>query len=58
MKCIVVLSFDCEVDNLGDILKHIDPPTIPYFAGEARVAIDDPAGEKVASKVIRYLDQP
>lgn len=58
MKMIVVLSFDCQPDDLPQILKHIDPPEIPYFAGEARVAIDDPAGEKVASKVIRYLDQP
>ena len=58
MKMIVVLSFDCEPDNLPEILRHIDPPNIPYFSGECRVAIDDPSGEKVASKVIRYLDQP
>jgi hypothetical protein len=58
MKFIVVLSFDCMPDNLPDILKALDPPNLPYFDGEARVAVDDPNGEKVASKVIRYLDQP
>ena len=58
MKTIVVLSFDCQPDTLPEILLALDPPNLPYFDGECRVAIDDPSGEKVASKVIRYLDQP
>ena len=40
MKCLIVLSVDVPTpDALPTILEHIDPPTIPYFANEARIVV-------------------
>lgn len=37
-KTIVVLSFDTTPEALPDILKRINPPSLPGFAGKARIA--------------------
>jgi len=38
-KTIVVLTFDTEPEKLPEILALIDPPRLPGFTGEARIAI-------------------
>lgn len=38
-KVIVVLSFETTPEAIPEILKRIDPPSLPGFAGQARVAI-------------------
>ena len=51
-RAIVVLSFDVETgDEMGPIMKAIDPQRLPYFAGEARVAV-----EPVSRYVTDWLD--
>ncbi len=53
MKYIVVLSFDVDnIEDVGKTLKKIDPPSIPGFSGEARVAIDP-----VATRIEEWLDE-
>jgi hypothetical protein len=38
-KFIVVLSFETTPEALPDILKRIDPPSLPGFTGQARIAV-------------------
>ncbi len=52
MRAIVVLSFELpDPDAIVEVMKALDPPALPHFAGEARVAIDP-----VASQVCKWLD--
>lgn len=51
MKAILVISVDCTPEQIPDILKHIDPPTLPHFGGEVRIAIED-----AAQHVLDWLD--
>jgi hypothetical protein len=52
MKTIVVLSFDLpEPENIAQVLDAIDAPKLPFFAGEARIAVED-----VAEAVTLWLD--
>lgn len=54
MKAIIVLSFEIDEDKPEQvlaILKALDPPQLPHFAGDARIAIAE-----VASSVLTYLD--
>lgn len=40
MKAIVVLSFDMpEPEGIAEVLRLIDPPHLPHFSGEARIAV-------------------
>lgn len=51
-RLIVVLTFGIdEPEEIVKILKAIDPPHLPHFAGEVRVALDP-----YASHVIDYLE--
>lgn len=38
-KAIIVLSFETTPEQIGTILEKINPPSLPGFAGAARVAI-------------------
>lgn len=52
MKVIVVLSFDLQnPEDIVQVVKAINPPSLPYFAGEARIT-NDPW----ASTVTDWLD--
>ena len=37
-KAIIVLSFNTTAEELPDILSRINPPRLPGFTGEARIA--------------------
>lgn len=53
MKAIVVLTFNLPYpESAVSILEAIDPPNIPHFAGEVRIAID-----KDAQHIIDWLDE-
>lgn len=53
MRAIIVLELDIPApEDLPIVLQHLDPPTVPYFAGTLRVAIDP-----VATTVLTYLDE-
>lgn len=39
MKAIIVLSFDTTAEAMPEILSKINPPALPGFTGEARIAI-------------------
>lgn len=56
MKYIVVLSLDLDglsgPEALVEVLKKIDPPSLPGFTGTARIAVDP-----VASKIEEWLDE-
>jgi hypothetical protein len=57
VKGILVVSFDWpSPDDIPASLEAMKPPSLPHFAGEVRVAVDDPNDEDVASKVISYLE--
>jgi hypothetical protein len=57
VKAIVVISLDLDSpDDLTGVLEHIDPPRIPHFGNEVRVAIDGFNNEAVASQVLDFLD--
>jgi hypothetical protein len=52
VRAIVVLTFDLpSPDDVVQVLKAIDPPHLPHFAGDARVAVDPEA-----SAVLEWLD--
>lgn len=52
MRAIVVLSFELDApEDAALILGAIDPPSLPGFAGEVRIAV-----EPVASAVVAFLD--
>jgi hypothetical protein len=54
MKAIIVLSMDFPEPGLIVVaLEKIDPPSVPYFAGQVRIAIDHEA-----QRVIDWLDAP
>jgi hypothetical protein len=55
VKALVVLSFELPDDGaafLTDIFDKIDPPSLPFFAGVARVTVDP-----LASQVEEWLDE-
>lgn len=39
VDAIVVLSFKVEPEQIVDVLHAIDPPHLPHFAGQARIAV-------------------
>lgn len=39
VDAIVVLSFKLDVEQIADVLHAIDPPRLPHFAGQARIAV-------------------
>lgn len=52
IRTIVVLSFDLPTpEAAAEVLNAIDPPRLPHFAGEVRIAVDD-----AAVAVIEWLD--
>jgi len=51
VKAILVVSLECEPEDVPDAITHIDPPNIPHFAGDVRVAVED-----VAQHVLDWLD--
>lgn len=52
MKAIVVLSFElAEPEQVVDILAAIDPPSLPNFTGQARIAVGSDA-----LAVVTWLD--
>lgn len=53
MRAILVLSFDLPTpEEVCDLLDALNPPMLPFFAGEARIAV-----EPHASAVTRWLDE-
>lgn len=53
MKCLIVISVDLpHPDEIITVMKHIDAPKIPYFAGAVRVVVGDDVDE-----VIEFLDE-
>ena len=53
MKYIIVLSLELtSPDDISEVLKKIDPPNNPGFAGKVRIAIDP-----VAAQVEAWLDE-
>lgn len=60
IRYIVVLDLLIDPDKLHgelpDALRAIHAEKVPHFGGSVRVAVDDPDGEQVASKVIAYLE--
>lgn len=38
-KSIIVLSFESTPEKLAEILRQINPPSLPGFTGAARIAI-------------------
>lgn len=52
----VLIVISCQVadpEEVVAIVKHIDPPTVPHFAGDIRVV----AGANVA-EVVAFMDEP
>lgn len=39
VDAIVVLSFKLDPEQIADVLHAIDPPHLPHFAGQARIAV-------------------
>lgn len=53
MKGIIVLSMEFDSPQaVVDAITHLDPPNVPSFAGELRVAVDE-----VAVHVEKWLDE-
>lgn len=53
MKAILVLSMEVNTpDDVVTAITHMDPPNIPGFAGDLRIAVDD-----VAARVEAWLDE-
>lgn len=59
MRALLLLSFDFpETDGadaaavMADVVKRIDPPSLPFFAREARITLDPHA-----SVIERWLDE-
>jgi hypothetical protein len=51
-RLIVVLSFDVpEPDDIAEVLTAINPPSLPHFAGQARISV-----EPVSRQVETWLD--
>lgn len=52
MKTNIVLEFDVpDPAAIVDVMKKLDPPSLPHFAGSARVVV-----EPHASRMIEWLD--
>lgn len=52
MKAIVVISLDLpSADDMADVMEHLDPPKIPHFDRQVRIAV-----EPVATQVVAWLD--
>ena len=52
MRTLIVVSVDLpNPDSVVGVLEHLDPPTIPYFAGEVRVVVGTDVDE-----TIKFLD--
>jgi hypothetical protein len=53
MRAIVVLSFDLPTpEDISKVILSIDPPSLPHFANEARIAV---MGD--AQYVLDWLDE-
>lgn len=58
VKTLVVLEFDIperlmgSAEALPEILTQIEPPSLPFFSGKARVVVSDHA-----DAVIEWLDE-
>lgn len=51
-RMLVVLPFDVPTPkNVTEIVAALDPPNLPYFAGDIRIVIDP-----IATVVTEYLD--
>lgn len=52
MKALVVLTVDLpDAEAVVEVLHHIEPPTVPHFAGDVRIVV-----EPHASAVTTWLD--
>jgi hypothetical protein len=52
MNAIVVISLDlAEGEQISSVLDHIDPSSIPHFAGQVRVAVGSDA-----QRVVNWLE--
>lgn len=53
VKAIFVISVEMnEPEDAPTIMEHLNPTSIPFFAGEVRIALDD-----VAKAVEDWLDE-
>jgi hypothetical protein len=52
MKALIVLTFEIPTpEHIATVLDAINPPTLPHFAGQARVVVDP-----FATTVTKWLD--
>jgi hypothetical protein len=52
MNVIVVIGFNLpDGQQIAEVLEHIDPPRIPHFAGQVRVAVGSDA-----QRVVNWLE--
>ena len=53
MKALFVISVDLPYpDATVEVMEQLDPPTIPYFAGEVRVVVGTDVDD-----TIKFLDE-
>lgn len=53
MKALVCLTIDLpDVEDIGEVLRAIDPPNVPFFDKEIRVVL-----EPHATAVTTWLDK-
>jgi hypothetical protein len=52
MNVIVVISLNMpDPQQIAEVLEHIDPPHIPHFAGQVRVAVGSDA-----QRIVNWLE--
>lgn len=52
MRTLIVVTCDLpEPEDAAEVVRHLDPPSIPHFAGEVRVVV-----EPHATAVIEWLE--
>ena len=53
MKALFVVSIDLPYpEAVVDVMAHLDPPTIPHFAGDVRVVVGPDVDD-----VVKFLDE-
>jgi len=53
LKALIVISVDLpDPEASVPVLEHLDPPTIPYFAGEVRLVVGTDVDD-----TIKFLDE-
>lgn len=53
MKVLVVLTFEAPTpEAVVPILQKLDPPSLPFFGGQARIVVDP-----YATHIEEWLDQ-